>query len=377
MSHFLPIPPIPEDPFAIVKEGRAVLKTRQSDRSAWVKNERKGKVFSERSEKTEADYQRDVDRLIKKGGNLWESAADTTKLSTWLKRKSAILFIAEREVERLLKVQDKLQRGKLLVGSAELKDWVDALDSLHFYSSVLSTQPAPESKPLETVERRESKRRGLSKLPGDWREQLAKRLPTWRMPYLVAACTGARPSEIGRGIDLKIDGEDLVATIKGAKVGPYSGQKLREMRWSIERGMPELVRQLAKKVNEAGGRLLVDYSGHDNPNPEKAFSGAMRQAAGRAFPGQKVTLTPYSLRHAAASDLKASGLTGQQQSAALGHQVVETKGSYGHHRLARGRSVAPKRVRATTPVRGVPTKPPGFSNKPGPSTGQSKAAKPR
>lgn len=350
---------MPDDPFTVVKAARGALKARCEDLAKQVEG-RAGKAYAEPAPTSVVQYEQATRRMLATG-DPWAAAANTTKRSTWLARKSALLFVAGRQVETLLKSQDKLQRIAEK-DQAAMQQWADQIVQLHTWTRVLVTKP--EGDPLPKVERRQSKRVGLSKLPEDWREQLAKRLPTWRMPYLVAACTGARPSEIGRGIDLKIEGEDLVATIEGAKVGLYSGQKLREMRWSIEKGMPELVRQLAKEVHHAGGRLVVDYSARDNPNPEKAFSGAMRQAAARVFPGQKVTLTPYSLRHAAASDLKASGLTSQQQSAALGHQVVETKGTYGHHSMASGRSVAPKRVGATTQVRGIPTKALIISSKP-------------
>jgi integrase len=357
---------LPDDPFMVVREARAALKARREDLAQQVEG-RGGKAYAPPALASVVQYEQAARRMMSTE-DPWAAAANTTKRLTWLARKSALLFVAGSRVEQILKDQDKLQR--IADKSPEvMQQWADQIVQLHKWTEVLANKP--EGDPLPKIERRQSKRVGLSKLPDDWREQLAKRLPNWRMPYLVAACTGARPAEIGRGIVLKVEGEDLVATIQGAKTGPYSGQKVRELRWSIEKGMPELVRQLAKEVHQAGGRLVVDYSSRGNPNPEKAFSGAIRQAAARAFPGQKVTLTPYSLRHAAASDLKASGLTSQQQSAAMGHQVVETKGGYGHHSLASGRSLAPKKVRATSPVRGVTTKAP--ASKRGPSKSPKQA----
>ena len=334
-----------------------MLKARQAERLAWVEKERKGKVFSERSEKTAADYQRDVSRLIKKGGNPWTAAADTTKLSTWLKRKSALLYVAEREVDRLLKVQDKLQREKLESGSAQSKEWVDTLKLLHFYSSVLSARPASDSRPLEVVERRESKRK-LGKVPDNWREVLVARMPTWRSQAMVQAVTGCRPAEIGLGVRLIVKQGQLLAHIQGKKIGPYSGQKWRAMSWFLS-DAPPLVHELAEMVNKAGGEMIVDYKNRLNSDPAKAFSGAIRQAAARAFPGHTVTITPYSMRHALASDLKASELTSQEQSAALGHQVVETKSTYGSHRQGSAAGgLAPGRVKGATAVRGNPSTPP-------------------
>lgn len=353
MSEMSKQEPVEDDPFRVIVAARAALKARRDDLVRQVEG-RAGKPYAAPSERTVADYEKQAKRLLK-SGDPWTAAAKTTKRSTWLKRKSALLFVAGRQVEKLLKEQDRLQRIADRDPEA-MRQWADLVTRLHLWSQVLTTKPLAD--PLTKVERRQSKRAGLSRLPDDWREQLAKRLKTWRMPFLVVACTGIRPVEVGHGVQLRIEGEELVARIEGAKLGQFSGQAVRELRWPIEKGMPELVRQLAAEVNRAGGRLVVDYSERPNKDPAKAFSGAMRNAAKRTFPGHSRTLTPYSLRHATASDLKASDLSNAQQSAALGHQVVETKSTYGHHVLSRGRSVAPRSVHATSQVRGVSTTPP-------------------
>jgi len=342
-----------DDPFVVIATASAALKARREDLENQVQV-RAGKPYAAPSASTIIDYEKEAKRLLA-SGDPWGEAAKTTKRATWLKRKSALLFVAGRQIENLLKAQNELQRTTDTDHEAMYR-WAGMLMRLHRWTQVLTTKPLTDQ--LAKVDRRQSKRAGLSRLPDDWREQLCTRLPNWRMPYLVCACTGARPVEISHGIQLHIEGQVLIIRIKGAKLGKYSGQEARELRWPIQKGMPPLVRQLTLAVHEAGGRLIVDYSGRTNPNPQKAFSGAMRQAAKRAFPGHKFTLTPYSLRHSAASDLKDSDLSDAQQSAALGHQVVETKRTYGHRALSRGRSVAPQKVRATSQVRGDPTRPP-------------------
>ena len=178
------------------------------------------------------------------------------------------------------------------------------------------------------------------------------------------AVTGCRPAEIGLGIKLIVKHGQLLAHIQGKKTGLYSGQKWRAMSWPLL-GASTLVEELAEMVGKAGGELRVDYSDHSNSDPAKAFSGAMRQAAARAFPGHTVSITPYSMRHALASDLKASDLDSQEQSAALGHQVVETKSTYGSHRQGGAAGgLAPGRVKGATAVRGNPSIPPKKQAKP-------------
>ena len=284
---------MPEDPYDIVIRGRAALKTRRDELVKWVAEERRGKPFSVPSEATLADYRRDVDRLMSEG-QPWEAAANTTKVKTWLKRKSALLTISALEIEQLLKAQDKLQRLKL--------------------------------------------------------------------PAMVCAVTGCRPSEITKGIELWVKKGILLAKIEGKKTGAYSGQPWRAMSWNLK-DAPPVVCDLAKMVLDAGGHLTVDYSYRPNPNPAKAFSGAMRQAATRAFPGHAVTLTPYSMRHALASDMKASDLTPQEISKALGHQVVATQSTYGSRQQGHG-GMAPTQVDAAIKdIRGKPSVPPNKAEK--------------
>ena len=173
---------------------------------------------------------------------------------------------------------------------------------------------------------------------------------------MVCAVTGCRPSEITKGVELWVKNGILLDKIEGKKTGAYSGQPWRAMSWHLK-DAPLLVSDLAKMVLAAGGKLTIDYKGHENPNPPKALSGAMRQAAARAFPGHTVTLTPYSLRHAVASDLKASDLSPQDVSKALGHQAVATQSTYGTRQQGCG-GVAPTTVKAPKDVRGTPSVPP-------------------
>ena len=354
MAEFPPLPPMPDDPFSIVTEGRAALQIRRAEKALWVIKERHGQIFQPPTASTIADYKRDVERLMKRG-HPWEEATKTTKIKTWLKRKSALLAISEKEIERLLKEQDRLQRVKKALGTAEFQQWVTVLEQLHTYTAILVTRPPmqdpknPQAKIIEILSKKASKRR-IGNLPDDWREMLVARMQKWRPQALVCAVTGCRPSEITAGVQLLVKDGKLIAKVAGKKCGLYSGQELRSMTWPITDTSP-LVGDLAKMVIKAGGQLTVDYSGHKNTNPAKALSAAMTQAGKRAFPGHKVSLTPYSLRHAAASDLKASDLLPEDISKALGHQAINTQSTYGSRQQGNG-SLAPIQVKAPKDVRG-------------------------
>lgn len=345
---------MPDDPFAIVTQGRAALQVRRAEKALWVINKREGQIFQAPAASTIADYRRDVDRLMRRG-HPWKEAAKTTKVKTWLKRKSALLAISEREVERLLKEQDRLQRVKKAPGTAEFQEWMAVLEQLHTYTAILVTRPPvqdpenPDIKIIEISSKKASKRR-IGNLPDDWREMLVARMEKWRPQALVCAVTGCRPSEITAGVQLSVKDGKLIAKVAGKKCGLYSGQELRSMTWPITDTLP-MVGDLAKMVIKTGGQLIVDYSGHKNTNPAKALSAAMTQAGKRAFPGHKVNLTPYSLRHAVASDLKVS-LSAEDVSKALGHQAIDTQSTYGTRQQGHvGR--APSQVKATKEVRGI------------------------
>ena len=83
----------------------------------------------------------------------------------------------------------------------------------------------------------------------------------------------------------------------------------------------------------------------------------MREAGKRAFPGFDRTITPYSMRHQVASDLKDAELPGEQISQALGHSASDTKGSYGEWGAGNG-SMAPSSVAAARAVKIKPTSQP-------------------
>lgn len=360
MAEFPQLLPMPDDPYAIVMAGRAALQIRRAEKAMWVISKREGQIFQAPKASTIADYQRDVTRLMKRG-HPWEEAAKTTKIKTWLKRKSALLTISEMEVARLLKDQDRLQRVKKEPGTAQFQEWVAALEQLHTYTAILVARPStpdpenPETRIIKNPSKKASKRR-LGSLPENWREVLVSRMPKWRTQALVCAVTGCRPGEITAGVRLSVKDGELLAEVAGKKCGLYSGQKLRSMTWPIKDTSP-LVRDMAEMVIKAGGQLTIDYSGHKNTDPAKALSAAMTQAGKRAFPGHKIRLTPYSLRHAAASDLKASNLLPEQVSKALGHQSIDTQSTYGSRQQGNG-SLAPSQVKAAKDVRGTRSDPP-------------------
>lgn len=322
--------PQPADPYEVIRKARAVLLTLPETTA---------------SPESLATYEMLVKRLVKKGDPL-KAALETASPGTWCTRRAAMKTIARQEIASFLRAQDKLQRQ---LGSAakENSQWQEMISALHAWSSLVSRIESSHiaSKPRQT------KRRGLVTLPADWREQLVERCPTWRREILVLAATGCRPAEIGHGVQLQVEGGELVATIQGAKVREGHGQPERVLRWRLDGAAP-IVAMLASEV-PSEGRLVVSFEGRSNTVPERALSDAIDAAAARAFKDHPHTVTAYSLRHAAASDLKASGLSPAEVSAALGHAVEHTASQYGGKPLSKSRagSVAPSSVQGARQVR--------------------------
>jgi integrase len=346
-----------QERFDAIKAARLIIQTRIDSDNKHIEEVRKGKRYSLPSEKTMVDYRKET-KAIFNADHPWVRAADTQKMKTWKKRRSAVLCVSLLEAKELLKHQNDLQMaGHYKVGSERFQEWCDTIDKMAFYANILDT--VPKVCPVVDPVKKESKRAIGSKMPANWRELLSKRMITWKPQFLVQAVTGCRPGEINRGIEVssvtrKSGRAYLTAKIFGKKLSEFAGQKERVLSYEIADDSSSVIKELAQLVIDAGGKTVIDYSLHNNPIPEKAFSNAVRSAAEKEFPWLKKSITCYSMRHAVASDMKASDLSSLEISAALGHQVEATKSLYGTALQGKGKvSMAPGNVKATTPVRAL------------------------
>jgi integrase len=245
-------------------------------------------------------------------------------MRTWYTRRAALTHFARESVARLLSEQDQMQRALRSVSSGDPQwdGWRARVKQLKSWSKMLSSIQAAEGPPVEQREPKHSKRSDIKGLPAGWRSELIRRLPKYRRVALTQAVTGCRPDELVTGVRLAIDGGELVAVVEGSKVGETSGQPWRRLFWPAD-SQNELVKDLIAEVQAAGGSCIVTVE------DGRRYSGAVRAAGKRAWPS-KPDLSAYSFRHAAASDMKASGLPSEEISAALGHRSDVTKSMYGH-----------------------------------------------
>lgn len=299
------------------------------------------------SQQTVAGYEAKTRRIVDRAGQgagIEEPIArakQTRSASTWFSRRAALMHSFRAAVDRLLVEQDTMQRAIKAAQSIgrppDLVAWqktVRKIGRMTEWHERLRNEPGPE---IEQRRPRHSKRKDLLGLLADWRERMVARLPNYRLAVLVQAVTGCRPDELVNGVQLEIQSGYPVAIIKGSKITAKTGQPWRRLLWQVDSESP-LVRHLVAEVQAGASMAKIENA--------KAYSGAVREAGTREWPRRKTTVTPYCFRHAAASDMKASGMDKMLIAQALGHCSDVTKQYYGSWHQARGSSVAPRLVEA-------------------------------
>lgn len=190
-----------------------------------------------------------------------------------------------------------------------------------------------------------SKRSRLRGLPANWRSlmfQGIRKTSKYKDVVAVLSATGARPSEFENGIAVELESTGgLRFTVIGTKThGGKFGQAQRS--FSVLTNRPEL-EYLANRIAENGGPLSISAKAG-------ALSDKIRQLSEKVFPTLRSSVSAYVFRHQVAADLKASGLSDEDVSAALGHSVDETKRYYGTAQSAREPGGI-SGIRASQPVR--------------------------
>jgi len=288
------------------------------------------------SAKTVAGYEKEWLRLLERGNKnpskVLEAARDTRASSTWYRRKAAAIHGLTDALKRLLAGQDRLQRQ--MKGNPEMvAQWQQTVASIKRVADALADFKSAPPLPKDERKPRTTKKRSLKGLPEDWRERLAERLPKYRVPYLVTACTGLRPDELAKGVDLvmeQVNGRDMIVVkIPGSKYREgLAGQERREIAVELDGKEGSLASQLHQVMLAGATSVQIE-------SPQ-LFSNAIRDAGRREWPGRKSSLSAYSLRHQFSADLKGAGWSNEEIAVALGHRSTKTGSYYGDRRQARG-----------------------------------------
>ncbi|MDO8299220.1 hypothetical protein [Lacisediminimonas sp.] len=311
--------------------------------------------------KTKESYRRAAQKIFsvaRSAEAFLTAAADTRKISTWRVRRAALVFGVRDLIERLLANQDKLQRSLHGVPGTDSRwsEWRTQVQGIAQWVPVLKVIRAAPSLPRAGRIPKKSKLQDIRGLPSDWRERVVRRLVKDRLAGLTTAVTGCRPEELlaegaKEGVRLSIEGEHLIAHIVGAKTTDHAGQGWRRLRWPLTHPA-SLVQQLIAEVQAAGETVIAKIAS------KTAFTSSLRAAGKREWPLHRYPerkgrdITSYCFRHALASDMKNSGLSDADISAALGHRIDVTKETYGTRRIgSAGGGLAPASVKAEYAVK--------------------------
>lgn len=311
------------------------------------------------SEKTAQEYRQIFAKLTEEGSHFSQAASK----NTFYKQRAASIFVLAESAKSLMNQRDKAQKG-----TPEHAEIVQKLSEISAFFDDFPANSTPENsenqskitwKDVKTDEKTVSfsKKNGLGKLVKieNWQEKLFEKMSEKHKNALaISLLSGCRPAEIEAGITVKRDGNNLILTIKGAKLSEIRGQEQRELSISPDHFAAQ---HLLSQLNDSAPELTVSSNA-------KAFSDATRQAGKRAFPRLKIGVSPYSIRHAVASELKASGVAADAVAMTLGHAATASQSAYGraHHARAGGVGLAIVGVSASRAVRDTAKPPPPQKN---------------
>lgn len=288
---------------------------------------------------TRSEYEREFQRLVRKSGSaapdhLLAAAKDTSSPRTYYRRIATIKYGLRNLAEKALD-QNK-------------PEILEYLGTLH---KLLNQQAG--ACPIASPKPRHSKRKDLKGLPENWRELMHQGIlrSKYRVPYLVMALTGCRPAELEAGVMISKTDETLTLTIAGAKVKESQGQPTRKISYSVEDPHPLVQSLLADR------EFRIDLIAVSS---KKNYTSAIRRVGRKLWAGRKSEITPYCLRHAAASDFK-DHLSPDEVSKAIGHAVAATRSRYGQRQMSRSGGLKPSAVSASRPIKSTKAK---FSKKP-------------
>lgn len=208
--------------------------------------------------------------------------------------------------------------------SVHLGEWTKTQQQLAKEKQEDELAPGPK-KPM----RQTNKKKGLSTLPPDWREQYWEKVKTsiYADAIAVIYCTGCRPGELQIGVEVSLDdGQNLVFKITGIKThsGKY-GQQQRVITESVKSAAAEHLKGIVERSPDRHICIQSD---------RKKLSDTMRCYSKAVWPEQKYVVSPYSFRHQKAADVK-DALTEVEVAMVLGHRSDTTQSYYAGKRLAK------------------------------------------
>jgi integrase len=294
-------------------------------------------------------YRADMKRMLNTGGGTPEQIAANNRRSFGHYRAALVFHILEMvrgEYARLWKPDEAMP----IAAANEAVDIIErGLAVLRYYPPHGDGAAGRWVKPKKG-QTRKGKRRGLSKLPPEWRSMMVEACPPgseYAGSLLLSALFGLRPAELRRGaVVVLVDGRYLGVKIAGAKVTATTGQPWRKLVVPADNPVAKRLAGMVESQGEAG-RLVVSIV-----DPRK-YCDFVRALSRRTFPKAGYVASPYSFRHAFAADQKAQGLPVEDLAQALGHVSGRSQRSYGSAGQGRSPLVTKLGTQAARPVRAL------------------------
>jgi integrase len=270
-------------------------------------------------------YARTVEHMRKTG----QRPEDAMCKNTFEFRRAALVHTTRSEVKLALRDLDKHRRsGDVTKAARAYSQVADGLATLRQYPPTTGSREADLKRTSAfhgpshaEQERSNGKRISLNGLPAEWRDAVAQQTNERDRPALAAlALTGCRPAEV-RGIRVRQDDDYVTLTIQSAKVDKDRGIESRTI--AMNRDSLSDTQAGRDLVGWLGNReqRTISYTGS-----VEAFCERIDRAADRAELRQ---VSAYTYRHAAARDLKATGVERSEIANRLGHRSNHSQSVYG------------------------------------------------
>lgn len=335
--------------FQIVKAARSLLTENEAQRRA--------RKDTPPSDATIRDYQKKCRQIedelddVDPGSPapLFEvMARHARRKQTFQALKSALRWQAWTQLREALSKQDRLQRAgqrdqtwkDLVLDVHQIVQRVHSIDALDRQACLdWLSKPAKQAK---------SKRLMLPRLANDWREQFLRinqSSALYRHAGVLLVHCGLRPTELAKGVRVRLTRKGVRVLIAGGKVRATAGQpwrtfllehsqlpdwfmsELRQKRRMVIEAQPDALRSHLYKISQ---RVL-------NPRNTRR--------------DQDLLLSAYLFRHALVTDMRENGWDTEQIAAVIGESSAQTTSYYGIRRNSGSRKVKPKLAIVSESVR--------------------------
>ncbi len=170
----------------------------------------------------------------------------------------------------------------------------------------------------------------------------------YRLAGKIVSMTGCRAKELADGLLVRIDEDEVIIEIQGAKVTDHAGHEIRKLFYSRQR----FEKEMEKSGLKVRRKTLVRVDKIRNFTEKVLKLAAQKAGFNTITPkGEKNLVTIRTFRHQLSADLKKSGYTPKDIAAILGHRVTKTQNHYSSRRSGRGGHILPVRAEGTHEIK--------------------------